>query len=195
MWLILWISFLDELHYRDERLNNILLTAYARGMGEALSLPSRTSDSLRKQQQWHQALLSNICRWRACLDDALDSGKRTLCQHHTELKYFLDARQKLTSKSTSNIPISSLESTKYLPRKPAELSEEEMKRIKSSLSLQQEYDLNTMRAASTLITEIFDGNLKSTVHSFSKYEYLSYDTIILKYGNKSYKTLHTDAYV
>ena len=152
----------DELHYRDQRLNNILLTAYARGMGEALTLPSSSSESLRKQQQWHQALLSNICRWRSCLCDALDS-KRTLCQYHTEIRSFLDSRQQLTSKLNHV-----LESSKYLPRKPAELSEDEMKRIKSSLSLQQEYDYNTMRAASTLINEIFDGNLRSTVQSFSK---------------------------
>jgi len=142
---------------------NTLLTAYARAMGETLTLPASSADSVKRQQQWQHALLSSLCRWRSCMCDSSDTSKRSLCQYHTELKHFMDARQKLSKPSLTN-----MESAKYLPRKPPDLTDEELANIKRSVSRQVAHDLSMIRAASTLLTELWDGSLKETVVSFSK---------------------------
>ena len=55
-----------------------------------------------------------------------------------------DKRQKLFSKSSS-IPSSSLESNKFMPRRPPELSDNELDQVRRSVSLQVKYDMSMIR--------------------------------------------------
>lgn len=117
------------------------------------------------KRKWDPSILSHLCRWRSCLCDELnarskviESGKATkskklyLCRYHIELKNYLDGG---TTKKGE------LESAKYLPKKaPIFSSSENMNELKK--------DLLTIRAASTLLQELWDGKLRATFKSFTK---------------------------
>ena len=159
-------SFEDELHLKDEKVMNMLLTAYARGLGDTVTLPVSSNDSLKRHQQWQNALLSNICRWRACLCESVDP-KKLLCKYHLDMKAFLDSRQRALSKSSS-LSSSLLESSKYLPKRPPVLTEQDLEQLTRSVSMQVQYDMDMIKAASTLLMELWDESLKSTVRSYTK---------------------------
>lgn len=110
---------------------------------------SQSSPSSSSKKSWDITVLSRVCHWRSCLCDV--TGQGNLCQYHLEMKHFLDTRM---SKGGT------LESSKYLPKKPPAFSNQNMTEYKR--------DLMTIRAASTLLQELWDGRLKSTVKLFSK---------------------------
>lgn len=111
------------------------------------------------KRRWDPNVLSNVCRWRSCLcDSALQRVGKTntfkqkqLCSYHLEMKDFLDGKG---GKSNS------LESAKYLPRKAPNFN--------SSAIQEKKRDMMTIRAASTLLQELWDGKLRATVRSFAK---------------------------
>jgi hypothetical protein len=111
------------------------------------------------KRRWDPNVLSTVCRWRSCLCDSalLRVGKsstfkqKQLCSYHLEMKAFLDARG-----SKQGV----LESSKYLPRKAPNFS--------SAAMMEKKRDMMTIRAASTLLQELWDGKLRATVRSFAK---------------------------
>jgi hypothetical protein len=128
--------------------------------GEA-DIVDDSSNSSKKSSQnsiWDTSILSSMCHWRSCMCEAVgttdasprhEMGNTNLCVYHSEMKKFLD------SKATKG---SNLESSKYLPKKPPSLTNQPTQRK----------DLMTIRAASTLLQELWDGRLKSTVKLFAK---------------------------
>lgn len=111
------------------------------------------------KRRWDPNVLSTVCRWRSCMCESalLRVGKtsnykqKQLCSYHLEMKNFLDSRGGKQS---------SLESSKYLPRKAPNFSAAAMQEKKR--------DMMTIRAASTLLQELWDGKLRATVRSFTK---------------------------
>ena len=111
------------------------------------------------KRRWDPNVLSTVCRWRSCMCDSalLRVGKssnfkqKQLCSYHLEMKNFLDNRGGKQS---------TLESSKYLPRKAPNFNAAAMQEKKR--------DMMTIRAASTLLQELWDGKLRATVRSFTK---------------------------
>lgn len=117
------------------------------------------SGGTTSKRRWDPNVLSNVCRWRSCLcDSALQRVGKTntfkqkqLCSYHLEMKEFLDEKG---GKSAGQ------ESAKYLPRKAPNFS--------TSAMQEKKRDMMTIRAASTLLQELWDGKLRATVRSFAK---------------------------
>jgi len=111
------------------------------------------------KRRWDPNVLSNVCRWRSCMCDSnvLRVGKtnsykqKQLCSYHLEMKDYLDNRGGRQS---------TLESSKYLPRKAPNFN--------ASALQEKKRDMMTIRAASTLLQELWDGKLRATVRSFAK---------------------------
>jgi hypothetical protein len=79
-------------------------------------------------------------------DSTPEPAPKYLCAYHTNMKIFLDAKGSKLS-----------DSSKYLPRKNPPLIS----------ATEQDRDLKMVRAASTLLQELWDGKLKGTLKSFS----------------------------
>lgn len=111
------------------------------------------------KRRWDPNVLSNVCRWRSCMCDSvvLRVGKtgsfkqKQLCSYHLDMKEYLDSRGGKQS---------TLESSKYLPRKAPNFN--------TSAMQEKKRDMMTIRAASTLLQELWDGKLRATVRSFAK---------------------------
>lgn len=111
------------------------------------------------KRRWDPSILSTVCRWRSCLCDSalLRVGKsntfkqKQLCSYHLELKEYLDSRGGKQGAT---------ESAKYLPRKAPNFN--------ASALAEKKRDMMTIRAASTLLQELWDGKLRATVRSFTK---------------------------
>ncbi len=122
---------------------------------DALYDDDSTANSKRK---WDPKVLSTICRWRSCICEADTNNRNTsnsskfLCPYHAELKSFLD-NLPATGKSGSN------ESAKYLPKRPPNVA---------LIGSDEKKDLVIIRAASTLLQELWDGKLRATLKSFTK---------------------------
>ena len=54
-----------------------------------------------------------------------------------------------------------------MPRRPPELSDNELDQVRRSVSLQVKYDMSMIRAADLLV-ELWDGSLKNTLKSYIK---------------------------
>ena len=87
------------------------------GGGVGVGVGVGTGSAARKEKKggkrkWDNAILSNFCRWRACLSCATPrTTPKYLCNLHTNLKHYLDSSRPLNSTLSS-------ESSKYLPKKP-----------------------------------------------------------------------------
>jgi len=113
----------------------------------------------------------------------------TLCSYHVELKYYLDQKSLIknynnnnNSKSTSNNYNNGvLESLKYLPKKPPLFNNsnnnngggvvggnDNSNSSSSNLISESKRAMLTIRAASTLLQELWDGKLRVTVRSFTR---------------------------
>jgi hypothetical protein len=100
------------------------------------------------KSQWDSTILWNFCRWRSCMCPATSSpAPKYLCTHHSMLKALLDS----TSKKKN-------ESARFLPRKPPVCSDAEVGTTKRDLLL--------IKAASSLVEELVDDKLASTIESF-----------------------------
>ena len=111
----------------------------------------------RPNNKWDPNVLSTLCRWRACLCEASDEpSSKFLCKFHAQLRYFLDEKSQALTKGGKS---ASSESTKYLPKRAPNLS---------SIASEVKRDLVLIRAASTLLQELWDGKLHATLKSFLK---------------------------
>eukprot|EP01039_Chlorochromonas_danica_P003333 gene3333-3656_t len=124
------------------------------GMGASSPRPVR---STRLLGSWDSTVLSNLCLWRSCCASAtLSSGANasdsSLCSYHRQLKSFLDFRLQPRGTKTNS------ESSKYLPRAGALQRASELPSNKR--------DLFSIRAASTLMQELWDGRLQQTLSLF-----------------------------
>ncbi len=115
---------------------------------------------------WDPAILSALCRWRSCLCESYrarsdKAGDSILCTYHNDLRVFLD--RKPTKQSGAG---SGSESAKYLPRKSPNvqlLGDGECSPMASS-----KRDALVIRAASSLLQELWDGKLGQTTSSFAR---------------------------
>lgn len=122
-------------------------------------------------RQWDAALLSPLCLWRACLSPAcappaavaasLSQTQAQLCRYHHELRASLDAQLSRDSAGGAS------ESAKFLPKKPPALQPPPAA-AQDAQQWQSKRDLQLLRAASSLLQELWDGRLKSTVRLFAK---------------------------
>jgi hypothetical protein len=110
-----------------------------------------------QSKRWDSTVLSTLCRWRSCLCEARADGSH-LCPYHAELKSFLDRRASSNTLS---------ESLKYMPRKIPNMvtSGSFLENVLGS-AIDSRKDLTMIRAASTLLQELWDGKLKATLRSF-----------------------------
>lgn len=158
-----FLSALD-LEYRQQLGANevsLLTLQNSAGSQPSLQLPMAPTTSEQKRE-WDVAVLADLCYWRACLcrvdssnsnqvnsnssSSSIGGVQRRLCGYHRELRAFLDA-------DGGN------ESAKYLPKKPPALQ--------ADISAAKR-DLLLLRGASTLLQELWDGRLKSTVKLFAR---------------------------
>ena len=116
-------------------------------------------DSPRKPDQgrastkakWDPTILWNFCRWRSCLSHSTAfPAPKYLCTHHSNLKALLDSRAGKVSNS---------ESSRFLPKKPPTSS-------RTSAQGGAQGDLAMIKAASSLLQELTNGKLSSTIQSF-----------------------------
>ena len=136
--------------------------------GDTTATPSNSNsnssshhNSSSTKRRWDANILSTVCRWRSCVCDSTIQriGKsnvykqKQLCAYHMEIRDFLDARGKTKQ--------GQLESSKYLPRKAPNFNN-------STKIAEKKRDMMTIRAASTLLQELWDGKLRATVRSFTK---------------------------
>jgi hypothetical protein len=114
---------------------------------EALPSDEPTNSSPPKSKnQWDNKILWNFCRWRSCLAPATSSpSPRSLCTHHSMLKQFLESNKRN-------------EAARFLPRKPPNLTQDEEDATIN--------DLKLIKAASSLVEELADNKLASTIDSF-----------------------------
>ena len=114
-------------------------------------------EDVSRPNKWDPAVLSTLCRWRACLCEASDdSSSKNLCRYHSQLRHFLDEKSQALAKGGKTV---TSESTKYLPKRAPNLS---------SITSEVKRDLVLIRAASTLLQELWDGKLHATLKSFLK---------------------------
>lgn len=107
------------------------------------------------KRKWDANVLSSLCRWRSCLcESTTDSSTKFLCLYHLELKYYIDGYNNQSEKRQITN-----ESLKFLPKKSPDVS---------LVTNKMKKDLVVIRAASTLLQEIWDGKLRTTVKSFIK---------------------------
>ena len=108
------------------------------------------TDASNEKRKWDPKILSTLCRWRACLAEALgNSNSKHYCAYHADLKRFLDFCS--ANGASGNV----YDASKFTPKKPPLLSPNATDR-----------DLRQIRAASSLLQEISDGKLKGTVFSY-----------------------------
>lgn len=115
--------------------------------------------STLKSNIWDTNLFSTLCKWRSCsAESCSESGTKYLCRYHLELKIFLDN----TPQSNENITkgIGTKESHKYLPKKVSAA-------LLAALATNPAKDIDAIKSISSLIQELWDGKLKSTLLSFS----------------------------
>jgi hypothetical protein len=134
-------------HAADEEVFTSVLAAHHQGLHQVG--PSSAEEAEVSSKKWDTAVLSNVCRWRACLCDATaEPAPKYLCAYHTVVKNYLDGKS--SSAKTS-------EASKYLPRKtPPSIPLNDPNR-----------DAQMVRAASTLLQELWDGKMKGTLRSFA----------------------------
>lgn len=127
---------------------------------------------------WDVNLLSTVCRWRSCLCDvprnSSGSSSGFLCKYHDELRKSLERNSKGGSSDIA----------KYLPRKVPNFT------FASGLD-ESKKDSMTIRAASTLLQELWDGKLGQTVKSFTKRMTVN---MSLKHFLESSVTLYKNSY-
>ena len=148
----------------------------------------------------------------------------TLCSYHVELKYYLDQKSLIksynnSSKSTSNNNNNGvLESLKYLPKKPPLFNNTNNNgggggvggndnnttttTSSSNIISESKRAMLTIRAASTLLQELWDGKLRVTVRSFTRkvikdmsyrvYLEDSFDTFCKIYNNNNNNSSNAD---
>ena len=150
----------------NERQETQVTTPFASGPNlRSVSEDGGTQIGLNAPKKWDITVLSSLCRWRSCLCE----GSRTspfLCTYHSELKSFLDIRSFSNTQS---------DAAKFLPRRnppsssttAPSSSTPNLSAAASNLSLCRR-DLTSIRAASTLLQELWDGKLKSTIKTFLK---------------------------
>lgn len=134
----------------------------------AAAASDAAGDGAAAGRQWDATLLSPLCLWRACLSpacappaataSALSQTQAQLCRYHHELRASLDAQ--LSAGGAS-------ESAKFLPKKPPALQPPPAA-AQDAQQWQSKRDLQLLRAASSLLQELWDGRLKSTVRLFAK---------------------------
>ena len=150
-------AVISHSHLQDDQLLRAMLIAFGQGLGQTAEqsisgVAGNSGSSSVGRKKWDSTILSTVCRWRACLCEATENPPpKYLCRYHSELKIFLDGR---LSASTST---SAAESAKYLPQKPPSIP----------VHIENK-DLALIRAASTLLQEMWDGKLKATVRTFAK---------------------------
>jgi hypothetical protein len=127
----------------------------------------------KQPKEWDPSILFTICRWRSCLAPASFQNDSCLCSYHQSLGEFLNDASSATSLSALGRASSRLlhmDASKFLPRlRPPNV--ENMLNAGSASDGQLEgadRDLFMIKASSTLIQEMWDGKLKSTVHSYLK---------------------------
>lgn len=99
--------------------------------------------------KWDGALLGPFCRWRSCLSHASAlPAPRSLCAHHSQLKQFLDVR---TTKGGPS------ETSRFLPKRPP---------VQLACPPTTADDLAMLKAASSLLQELVEGKLASTIDAF-----------------------------
>ncbi|GMI12328.1 hypothetical protein TrVE_jg7506 [Triparma verrucosa] len=109
----------------------------------------RDTGGKKQKKKWDSAMLSHFCRWRACLAPATsNSTPKYLCDMHSKVKAFLDAG----TGGENNAPIA--DSNRFLPKK-----------MPQSGNLT---DLQLIKAASSLMVELENGKLNSTIRTFCK---------------------------
>ena len=124
-----------------------------------------------KARKWDPFMLSTVCRWRSCLQEQNGvKSPKYLCEYHADMCNRLDEQAAAANEAngttggssgkrgSKNVVVS--ESVKYLPKKtpiavPSSVPEEKR-------------DLFVIRSASTLLQELWDGKLKTTLKSFTK---------------------------
>lgn len=160
-------------------------------VADHLQLQGNANSTTNSKREWEQAVLSSLCFWRACLCLSVASSPSSaasqvpLCRYHSELRMSLDYHlPNANSNNSSNAAASSnSESAKYLPKKPPVIpatpshltqgnsNPSNMNSIAVLQELQawqSKRDLQLLRAASTLLQELWDGRLKQTVKLFAK---------------------------
>jgi hypothetical protein len=128
--------------------------------GSAGGSSGTASGGAPSKRRWDPNILSTVCRWRSCLCSSalVRVGKsstfkqKQLCSYHLEMKEFLDGK--------GGTKQGVLESSKYLPRKAPNFN--------AAAIVEKKRDMMTIRAASTLLQELWDGKLRATVRSFTK---------------------------
>ena len=136
------------------------------------------------KRKWDPNVLSYVCRWRSCMCDAVavrhpTTGRlsyKQLCAYHEELKQFVDGKSSSSKLGGGAGGAAQLESAKYLPRKaPIFPSASAVTAggggkvtadVVSQVSAKR--DLQIIRAASSLLQELWDGKLRTTLRSFTK---------------------------
>jgi len=99
--------------------------------------------------KWDEAIMWGFCRWRSCLARATaHPSPRYLCAAHSHLKEWLDGRAGKAS-----------ESSRFLPKRTAG-------NAARSPEPTLEDDLLAIRSASSLLIELGNGKLASTIQSF-----------------------------
>jgi hypothetical protein len=138
-------------------------------MNSGAGSPTRTKGS----RSWDPNTLFSICRWRSCLADADHCNNsrhmesvHCLCPYHIQLRDYLDNNSHPAGPSRAMI-----EASKFLPKSKApnlqqvahSFQEGRLGNTKAGMR-----DLVTLRAASTLLQEMWDGRLKTTLQAYVK---------------------------
>jgi hypothetical protein len=124
--------------------------------------------SSESEMQWDPSLMTSTCYWRSCLClrkfmESTTNGRISLCPYHHYLQKYLDEEPEISRTKAKSVKKLNLESSKYLPRKVSNLLGNE--KLGSNA---YKKDISQIRAASTLLIELWDGRLKTTVRAFSK---------------------------
>jgi hypothetical protein len=168
--------------------SNILMTTprTARPTTAAVHTVANSANSSAKKWYLDTSVLSSVCQWRSCLcmssptenaSAEKEKDEYLLCSYHQEMKYFLDYQWHHAQPSMS----SSQESMKYLPKKSMKIPSANMLMNESSASggpsssanglkihfpTLKKLDFLHFRAASTLLQELWDKRLKTTLKQF-----------------------------
>ena len=148
----------------NERQETQMSTLFASGANlRSLSEDGGAQVGLNAPKKWDITILSSLCRWRSCLCEG-SRNSPFLCSYHSELKSFLDIRSFSNTQS---------DAAKFLPRKNppssyATTSSSSSPNLSAAASSLCRRDLTSIRAASTLLQELWDGKLKSTIKTFLK---------------------------
>jgi hypothetical protein len=108
---------------------------------------NKVDDVAEISNTWDLSVLSALCRWRSCTSEGFNKPP-FLCNYHCELKEYLDC-QCSTKRANSD-------SYKYLPRN-IPMETEIYCTMLSAFNSNSIRDLKMIRAASTLLQELWDG--------------------------------------